>query len=549
MAAPIYSAARTAIQRQFATWAPELEVWTNEELEQCGGIYIIESGTANGYPVWQQADGNMLLYSTPNGFWRITDDRADFSRGAGFLITQAIHEGLPPYEMGTRGGWIANGTFVEEVQVIPSRAMEPPNPPQSPTSPIMNSRLNSRSPSYSSTGGAPWSSPNSPPSRRVDESTGAIEVMLKKSPYDNNLGLKFKSVGLSLIGIRENTPAHKADLQQFIGWSLTHVNGQVVASSHELVRATEGITSFKMRFIPPPPDQERENIELCWLAKGEEPLGLQLNDMILTGVHHGSPAHRFGLRSLIGKRLIHVNGLDVHTLMDVAQLTAGLTGLWLGFENIPGPTETNRSYQQGEEHDLSNATRVEAFVEKIDGPLGCWFDGENELVLVEVSPGSAAFESGLNKMCGRTVTFANGVPVSTAKDIHRSWSELSIGEDLSLILEERRFDPHFPSLQRSYTRFNQVYGSEAKKEWEASPGTSNTNDYFEDWKTRRTVERDRARANGIASSQSPPRGDLSARRYLGIPTAAGRPRTGPFGTWASYGPDGGRPTALGPGKS
>ena len=550
MAVPVYSAARTAIEKHFATWARELEIWTNDELEQFGGIYKMEDGGVNGFPVWQQPDTGSLLYATPNGYWRITDDRSDFETGIGYIISLKNHEGLPPYELNSRGGWVAQGTPVQEIQIMPVRqSMEPPMPPSSPNSPMVNSRLNSRSPSYSSTGAGPWSSPNSPPTRRVNDSSGAVEVILQKAPYENNLGLKFKSVGLTLVGIRDGTPAHKGELQQFIGWSLTHVNGQIVASSQELVRATEGIASFKLRFIPPPPDQQREDLELCWLAKGEEPLGLQLNDMILTGVHFGSPGHRFGLSSLVGKRLVHVNGLDVNTLMDVAQLTAGLTGMWLGFECIPGPNETNQSYVGNPQNDLTNATRVEAFIEKTDGPLGCWFDGDNELVLVEVSPDSPAYASGLQKMCGRTVTYANGLSVTTAKDIHKVWTSLELGEDMSLVLEERRFDPHFPNLQRSFTRFNQVYGSSAKYEWEASPGTSNTSVHFDDWKTRRSLERDRARSDGFASSPSPARSELSARRYFGIPTAAGRPRTGAFGTWASYGPDGGRPTPLGPGKS
>eukprot|EP01062_Namystynia_karyoxenos_P030595 TRINITY_DN2281_c7_g1_i1.p1 TRINITY_DN2281_c7_g1~~TRINITY_DN2281_c7_g1_i1.p1 ORF type:complete len:598 (+),score=122.54 TRINITY_DN2281_c7_g1_i1:94-1887(+) len=52
----------------------------------------------NGWPLWRSGHG-MWLYSTPRGFWRITDAEEDFPLGKGYIISIQPHHGASPDAM------------------------------------------------------------------------------------------------------------------------------------------------------------------------------------------------------------------------------------------------------------------------------------------------------------------------------------------------------------------------------------------------------------------------------------------------------------------
>eukprot|EP01062_Namystynia_karyoxenos_P056330 TRINITY_DN47281_c0_g1_i1.p1 TRINITY_DN47281_c0_g1~~TRINITY_DN47281_c0_g1_i1.p1 ORF type:complete len:926 (+),score=292.54 TRINITY_DN47281_c0_g1_i1:105-2780(+) len=101
----------------------------------CSGEYVLFPGErANGLPVWVKgpgADGKgeRFMYSTPNGFWRVTDKRADFPTGSGWLRTVHEHRGVYPHE--AKGMWKEAGS--DPSPSIRCREYQEPSPP--PTEP------------------------------------------------------------------------------------------------------------------------------------------------------------------------------------------------------------------------------------------------------------------------------------------------------------------------------------------------------------------------------------------------------------------------------
>eukprot|EP01065_Artemidia_motanka_P010860 TRINITY_DN15827_c0_g1_i1.p1 TRINITY_DN15827_c0_g1~~TRINITY_DN15827_c0_g1_i1.p1 ORF type:complete len:768 (+),score=10.89 TRINITY_DN15827_c0_g1_i1:82-2385(+) len=94
------------------------------------GLYSLTSDPGvNGWPLWQRvgSGGDRWLFSTPQGFWRITDDPEDFSAGVGYLITSKPHCGAMPCAM--EGGWrLADGRRDEDACVTADRGALTPEP-------------------------------------------------------------------------------------------------------------------------------------------------------------------------------------------------------------------------------------------------------------------------------------------------------------------------------------------------------------------------------------------------------------------------------------
>eukprot|EP01059_Diplonema_ambulator_P036602 TRINITY_DN9179_c3_g1_i1.p1 TRINITY_DN9179_c3_g1~~TRINITY_DN9179_c3_g1_i1.p1 ORF type:complete len:715 (+),score=165.51 TRINITY_DN9179_c3_g1_i1:113-2257(+) len=84
------------------TEASELIVSSPNKWQHCSGKYVVLQGElANGWPVWERVSTELFrwLYSTPHGYWRVTDSKADFPRGGGYIITKERHGGRLPHEM------------------------------------------------------------------------------------------------------------------------------------------------------------------------------------------------------------------------------------------------------------------------------------------------------------------------------------------------------------------------------------------------------------------------------------------------------------------
>ena len=62
---------------------------------KCCGVYVPTGNITNNYPVWV-SDNRMWLFSTRNGYWRITNSQDDFLTGAGYIISGYPHQGVLP---------------------------------------------------------------------------------------------------------------------------------------------------------------------------------------------------------------------------------------------------------------------------------------------------------------------------------------------------------------------------------------------------------------------------------------------------------------------
>eukprot|EP00929_Paragymnodinium_shiwhaense_P106981 TRINITY_DN728_c1_g1_i6.p1 TRINITY_DN728_c1_g1~~TRINITY_DN728_c1_g1_i6.p1 ORF type:complete len:2694 (-),score=795.11 TRINITY_DN728_c1_g1_i6:102-8183(-) len=81
------------------------------------GIYrLVDGRRPNGFPLWQQVDGEHFIFSGPNGHWLLGDEQeqhANFLVDTGTAATVAPHGGtkhspgsaLMPDEMAEKGGW------------------------------------------------------------------------------------------------------------------------------------------------------------------------------------------------------------------------------------------------------------------------------------------------------------------------------------------------------------------------------------------------------------------------------------------------------------
>eukprot|EP01064_Diplonema_japonicum_P007843 TRINITY_DN1546_c2_g1_i1.p1 TRINITY_DN1546_c2_g1~~TRINITY_DN1546_c2_g1_i1.p1 ORF type:complete len:528 (+),score=30.05 TRINITY_DN1546_c2_g1_i1:47-1630(+) len=514
-----------------AAFEQELELVVTDSSSpyvRCRGRYVKahESEKVNGYPFWAGAD-DMWLYSTPNGYWRITDTTADFQEGLGYIISLEQHNGRPP-EQST--AWCAGGEQLPFV-TLRKRIPEP---------------IDLYHPS---------------PRRRSSELTShPIVVSIRKHP-SVPMGITFKSPELTIAGIKPGSPASECGLSDYIAWKLTHVNDFRITTPQDLFDRTKGVSACKVRLLPPDGYIEEhrpwdgQDVKV-WVTKhADEPLGLQLDDMVLVHVVHGSPAQRCGLSTLLGCTMLHIDGTPVDTLQDVVSLSSGGEGLWLGFTNPSDgsrrgshasspPPEALRRTSHSPTMNAQIPIAIEAGIIKENGPLGCRFElHSGELVLIDVSPDSPAGVANMAAYQGRALTVFGGEPVKTIKHVNDIWKSTPEGSPVTAVLEDRRFDRHFKH-DRSYTGYLEAYGKWGDKEWLSSPHTTLPQPSYQSWQDKRSAEV--YRASSPAEYEDPlPRDGTFTRRTLGLPVAASRPRH--FGrgkaAWSS------KPSLLGPGKS
>ena len=102
------SVSLTKQQRAFqfaAVEAREISVTSPNKWQHCSGRFIFsETERADGYPVWEKITPpgdtkRRWMYTTPQGFWRVTDSTSDFSTGAGYIISAEKHDGRLPHEI------------------------------------------------------------------------------------------------------------------------------------------------------------------------------------------------------------------------------------------------------------------------------------------------------------------------------------------------------------------------------------------------------------------------------------------------------------------
>ena len=85
------------------TTSTVISVVTPNKWSHCNGTYQYDPKVeANGWPVWSRVHTvgpPRFVYSTPHGYWRVTNAASDFATGAGYIITRERHGGSLPHEM------------------------------------------------------------------------------------------------------------------------------------------------------------------------------------------------------------------------------------------------------------------------------------------------------------------------------------------------------------------------------------------------------------------------------------------------------------------
>eukprot|EP01062_Namystynia_karyoxenos_P063434 TRINITY_DN56242_c0_g1_i1.p1 TRINITY_DN56242_c0_g1~~TRINITY_DN56242_c0_g1_i1.p1 ORF type:complete len:671 (+),score=168.93 TRINITY_DN56242_c0_g1_i1:86-2014(+) len=210
---------------------------------------------------------------------------------------------------------------------------------------------------------------------------GLEEVQMVKGPNES-LGLKLEE--MVVTGVRDDSPADRCNVQQYLGWRLTHIDGERAASTNDVAALTAGKETARLRF---------EVVELAVQKEPDQGLGCELRNMLLCGVVPGGALDRAfgGHHSALGQRLTHVNGVRVFSLEEVAERTAGCETVHLRFE----PEEVVVNYEPSE-------------------PLGLQLDG---MRLQGCEPGSAAKRAGVSRFVGRLLTHVDGKPVHNIEDV------------------------------------------------------------------------------------------------------------------------------------
>eukprot|EP01065_Artemidia_motanka_P001810 TRINITY_DN10848_c0_g1_i1.p1 TRINITY_DN10848_c0_g1~~TRINITY_DN10848_c0_g1_i1.p1 ORF type:complete len:499 (+),score=138.45 TRINITY_DN10848_c0_g1_i1:62-1558(+) len=187
------------------------------------------------------------------------------------------------------------------------------------------------------------------------------------------LGFAVSGPYQELVRVDNGSPAHAAGMQDFVGTSVTHVDGQVIQTAEDIARACRGKLQMFLRFGPLPDwdedDEEEEaaagktfhetggvrEVELDISDKDSKGLGMQLRAMawvdpedpdeqeerylVLSAVLEDTPAQFGGLQSMVGQRLSHVDGIPVSSPQEVVAIAGAKSTVRLRFRPQPAPSE------------------------------------------------------------------------------------------------------------------------------------------------------------------------------------------------------------------
>eukprot|EP01063_Lacrimia_lanifica_P022942 TRINITY_DN30455_c0_g1_i1.p1 TRINITY_DN30455_c0_g1~~TRINITY_DN30455_c0_g1_i1.p1 ORF type:complete len:568 (+),score=165.60 TRINITY_DN30455_c0_g1_i1:106-1809(+) len=552
-------------------YAPEMEVITDEVHLSCAGIYTVQNtGEVNGYPFWLCEPSGMWLYSTPNGYWRVTDDTGDFAEGKGYIVSKDRHNGVPPdaLEMYCVGG--------REVPAIKIRPWVRPD---------YNAAAELQTADFSSphaqhlyapfadydgagTVGGYDTSPSPPGPGLAGPDLGTygtlkpVEVQIQKHPNEK-LGLVFRAGGpMELTKVTAGCAGDRNGMGQYLQWNLTHVNGNVVLTIQELLQYTTGQSVCYMRMVPPVlaeglarPGWEGRD-ERVYVSKGaNEPLGLQLEGLVLVGVAHGSPAHRHGIATLLGRELCHIDGETVSNLHEVTDRLRNKEGIELGFlipdevvdPHVAAAQDPQRQLPPPALRNTPDDPVVIVPVTRTQGSMGCWFADKPSLygglILKHVEEGSTAFTAGLGRLLGRSLVAINDQPILSPDTVAKVWRRTPVGRVLVMRLEIQ------PDAEGNYP--DALYDAGPQPAVPNAPNPLNPNasaqppppeGSFAAWQERRAQQRYEAASPGAVLAARPRDGDYN-RRTLGLRAGAGQPKhLDPVASQE-------RPTFLGPGKT
>eukprot|EP00755_Sulcionema_specki_P016691 Sspe_Gene.1040::Locus_352_Transcript_1_1_Confidence_1.000_Length_1859::g.1040::m.1040 len=152
------------------------------------------------------------------------------------------------------------------------------------------------------------------------------EVTVRKYPGEE---IGCEMVGTTVQAVVPGSPAEQAGVGKHVGERITHVNGVGVLTGSHILARSQNCDSVRLRF---------QATEITVHKKQNEPLGIELDNLVLQRCRPDSPLKSQGIGRFVGRRLIRVNGHPVHTTDDVSQLARD-SNVTLEFQDTVTATE------------------------------------------------------------------------------------------------------------------------------------------------------------------------------------------------------------------
>ncbi|KAJ9457475.1 hypothetical protein DIPPA_30237 [Diplonema papillatum] len=241
-----------------ANEAAEIVVTSPNKWQHCSGKYVYRPGQdANGWPAWERVasvDKPRWLYSTPNGYWRITDNAGDFKLGAGYIISRDRHFGrLPPdMPMWQTKGYTDDADITVKVDSWSSHIE-------------VGMRVRTLKGGHTGEGGIVASLSCNGEAEVTTEygdvikvsasslhAEGKDEAVLLKLPQQG-IGMRFDGppTDLTLRGVVDQSPAQTFNVSRFSGRRLSQACGKNVNTTNDVQVAVAGASLITLTFAQP----------------------------------------------------------------------------------------------------------------------------------------------------------------------------------------------------------------------------------------------------------------------------------------------------------
>eukprot|EP00755_Sulcionema_specki_P008312 Sspe_Gene.594::Locus_195_Transcript_1_1_Confidence_1.000_Length_2423::g.594::m.594 len=268
--------------------AHELWIYSPNKWQHCGGQYHVEPDAfANGWPVWKKItiEADRWLYSTPNGYWRVTDSREDFETGAGYIISSDKHNGRMPNQMPM---WQTKG-YQDDPDIRVTIAEEGDLNGINIATPAPGTKVrvikHTKDDAFGVGCGGVVVGPTDEGLLEVKSDDGASHFVspLALHPEGEDEGVIFKiataGIGMKFDGgptdltlkdVIGSSPADKFKIKRFVGRRLTHVNNTAVETTSDIQMCVAGRTLIVLKFSPLSEITAEESKLLRHIIRAEE---------------------------------------------------------------------------------------------------------------------------------------------------------------------------------------------------------------------------------------------------------------------------------------
>eukprot|EP01064_Diplonema_japonicum_P015883 TRINITY_DN2386_c1_g1_i1.p1 TRINITY_DN2386_c1_g1~~TRINITY_DN2386_c1_g1_i1.p1 ORF type:complete len:739 (+),score=204.00 TRINITY_DN2386_c1_g1_i1:107-2218(+) len=245
-----------------STDASEIIVTSPNKWQHCSGKYVcVQNEIFNGWPIWERVSTELFrwVYSTPHGYWRVTDSKADFPKGGGYIITKEKHNGRLPHEMPM---WqtkysIDDADITVKLELNKEEYHGEVEPEQGMQVRVMKGEDAGRGGivTYVGQQGIEVHDENNTHFTVLTATSLAEEQKDEAALWkasEAGIGMRFDGAptDLTLRGVVEDSPADVFNVQRFIGRSLISACDREVNSYADVQDAVSGVKFVMLKFAP-----------------------------------------------------------------------------------------------------------------------------------------------------------------------------------------------------------------------------------------------------------------------------------------------------------